>query len=166
TLLLDDGPRHGDLSEFQGIVDAAGIAEDGPPPVATPGVAKDGPTAWTPEQKATRRRELPDNELLRKAAEAANGEKFCRLYYKGDISDYGGDDSRADLGLVDLLAFWTGPDPERIERLFGQSQIGKREKWTGRADYRRSTVDKALSKLKTWYRQQPDLEVFGGADPP
>jgi putative DNA primase/helicase len=44
--------------------------------------------------------------------------------------------------LVSHLAFWTGGDPDRIDRLFRSSGL-YREKWE-RADYRAKTVARAL----------------------
>ena len=93
-----------------------------------------------------------DDALLRKARDAANGGKFTRLYDAGDISEYGGDDSAADLALVSLIAFWTGPDPERIDRLFRGSAL-MRAKWT-RDDYRHMTIDKALEGMTDFYESR------------
>lgn len=42
---------------------------------------------------------------------AANGEKFKRLY-SGNFSDYNSQ-SEADMALVAMLAYWTGPDASR-----------------------------------------------------
>lgn len=90
-----------------------------------------------------------DAALVQKARDAANGGKFTRLYDAGDISEYGDDDSAADLALVSMLAFWTGPDPERIDRLFRGSAL-MRDKWD-RDDYRRLTIDKALEGMTEFY---------------
>ncbi|MDR1515353.1 MAG: hypothetical protein LBS45_06630 [Synergistaceae bacterium] len=76
-----------------------------------------------------------DHKLLHKAASARNGYKFARLW-QGDVSDYGGDDSRADIALLSMLLFWTRGDESRADALFRQSGLS-REKWTNRADYRR-----------------------------
>jgi len=39
----------------------------------------------------------------------------------------------------------TSPDdPSAMERLFGMSALGQREKWLERFDYRRRTVERAL----------------------
>ena len=76
---------------------------------------------------------MGDEDLLELAMQAKNGEKFSRLW-RGDTSDYASDDSRADLALCSLLAFWTDGDTERMDRLFRQSGL-MREKWN-RHDYR------------------------------
>lgn len=67
-----------------------------------------------------------DEEVLQCAAAARNGEKFCRLW-RGDTSLYGGDHSRADLALCNLLWYWSG-DEAQVDRLFRQSGL-MREKW-------------------------------------
>lgn len=87
-----------------------------------------------------------DRELLARARSAKNGRKFMRLFYCGDLSDYGGDDSAADLALCGLLAFWCGGDAERIDRLFRQSAL-MREKWDSRrgaTTYGQRTIAAAL----------------------
>jgi putative DNA primase/helicase len=56
-----------------------------------------------------------DRELLDRARAAKNGATFERLW-AGDTSGYDGDDSRADLALCSMLAFWTGRDADRIDR--------------------------------------------------
>jgi hypothetical protein len=89
-----------------------------------------------------------DPELIEKAKRARNGDQFARLW-AGDISDYGDDESRADLALCGLLAFWTGPDPTRIDTLFRQSGL-MREKWE-RKDYRERTIKKALEGHTEFY---------------
>ena len=66
-----------------------------------------------------------------------NGEKFSRLYDKGDYSDYGSP-SEADCALCAMIAFRTGPDPELIDRVFRSSAL-YREKWE-RDDYRDATI--------------------------
>lgn len=82
-----------------------------------------------------------DDELIRLATAAKNGAVFERLLH-GDLSDYGGDHSRADLAFCNMLAFWTGRDPNRMDRIFRASGL-YREKWE-RADYRGWTIDKAI----------------------
>jgi hypothetical protein len=86
---------------------------------------------------------LSDDDVIRRAQMATNGDKFTRLW-SGDTSEYGDDHSRADLALANMLAYWCDGDAARVERLFGQSQLGQREKWTGRADYRERTIAEAL----------------------
>jgi primase-polymerase (primpol)-like protein len=67
---------------------------------------------------------LDDQKLLDKAMNAANGDKFRRLW-EGDISDYPSH-SEADLALCYLLAFWTGGDTIKMDKLFRQSGLYRR----------------------------------------
>jgi putative DNA primase/helicase len=99
---------------------------------------------------------LTDEELLASAMNAKNGDKFRRLW-DGDTSGYASP-SEADLALCDLLGWWTNRDRERVERLFGQSGLGRRAKWTGRADYRKRTLDRALNGTPA-----PAVNGAGGA---
>jgi len=94
--------------------------------------------------------ELSDREIIGRAAEADNGEKF-RLLWTGDTSGYASA-SEADQALCSLLAFWTGPEPDRIDSLFRQSGL-YREKWD-RTDYRNRTISKALDGRTAFYQSQ------------
>jgi len=58
--------------------------------------------------------------------------------------------SDADLALCAFLAFWTGRDSSRMERLFRQSGL-MRDKWSARPDYRAMTIGKALSGSGAFY---------------
>jgi putative DNA primase/helicase len=91
-------------------------------------------------------RDLPeeDRELIHRAMAARDGEKFRRLWqgqWQGEYPSH----SEADLALCNLLAFWTGGDRERIDRLFRASGL-YRDKWD-RADYREATIARALEGL-------------------
>lgn len=92
---------------------------------------------------------MDDEIILSIARHSENGEKFRALYDYGDVHKYhGGDDSAADQGLCNLLAFFT-QDPDQIDRLFRGSAL-MREKWE-RDDYRERTIQKAICDLKAWY---------------
>jgi hypothetical protein len=93
---------------------------------------------------------LTDDELIQKALSASNEERFARLW-SGDTGAYGSH-SEADLALCGMLAFWTGGDPIRMDRLFRMSGL-YREKWE-RAGYRDGTISEAL-KGKTEFYQPP-----------
>jgi hypothetical protein len=72
----------------------------------------------------------------------ANAEALGRAYPTTDGRPWDG--SSADLALLCHLAFWTGRDAERMERIFGQSAL-VREKWTSRADYRERSIRQACA---------------------
>ncbi|WP_432646086.1 phage NrS-1 polymerase family protein [Mitsuokella sp.] len=86
-----------------------------------------------------------DSYLLGKASGGRRGTWFRSLYEDGDTARYGGDISRADFALLSELAFWTGGDACQMERIFSSSALGRREKWRTRADYRKLSIDSALS---------------------
>lgn len=96
--------------------------------------------------------DLDDAEIITRATAAGNGAKFVRLW-NGDTGGYGGSGnegrSEADLALCSMLAFWTGPDEERIDALFRHSGL-MRPKWDERhygdgRTYGRGTIGKALA---------------------
>jgi putative DNA primase/helicase len=109
-----------------------------------PGLYK--PRANEAPRAPTATERLTDEEVLGKALGAKNGEKFARLWM-GDTSDYDDDDSRADLALCRMLAFWT-QDPEQIDRLFRQSGL-MRWKWdrpyANGQTYGERTIEKVLA---------------------
>lgn len=61
------------------------------------------------------------------------------------------DHNRADAALVQHLAFWTGCDCDRIDRLFRTSDL-MRDKWEDRDDYRTNTILRAVGLQKEVYR--------------
>ncbi|MCH9647758.1 MAG: hypothetical protein K0U98_05930 [Deltaproteobacteria bacterium] len=85
---------------------------------------------------------LDDQKLLEKARRAKNGDKFCALFDHGDTSSYEGDDSRADLALCSILAFWCEGDSVGIDRLFRQSKLmrGKWDSQRGESTYGARTI--------------------------
>ncbi len=107
--------------------------------------------------------DVGDEDLLALAKQAKNGEKFSRLW-RGDTSDYSGDDSRADLALCSLLAFWTDGDPERMEHLFRQSGL-YREKWN-RQDYRERTLNRVLEGRTEFYQPSQKVSANGNGSQP
>ncbi len=70
---------------------------------------------------------LTDAHLLRRAMGAANRARFADLW-RGDWSGAYPSQSEADLALCARLAFWTGRDAPRIDRLFRISRL-YRPKW-------------------------------------
>jgi hypothetical protein len=93
-----------------------------------------------------------DDQVIQSASTAKNGDKFRRLW-AGDKSDYDGDDSRADQALCNMLTFWVGPDPARIDRLFRASGL-YRAKWDerrGEETYGAITIRTALTGTREYY---------------
>ncbi len=94
----------------------------------------------------TTRVDLADDELLERAFAARNGDKVRRLY-EGNLSDYNGDQSAADLAFVSCLTFWT-QDDEQVSRILAASGL-YRPKWH-RPDYQQRTIRKARSRGATY----------------
>lgn len=102
--------------------------------------------------------ELSDDEVLDKA-KSSNDDLFAILW-DGDMEKYkeiaknkGWDStpSGADYHICQKLAFYTGGDPDQMERLFSQSKL-VREKWKNREDYRLKTIKKALNAQDDFYK--------------
>lgn len=70
------------------------------------------------------------------------------------------DASVADAALCQHLAFWTGKDCERIDRLFRQSAL-HRDKWDKRPDYRMTTILGAVGGCRSVHQrpQVPDAQL-------
>lgn len=86
------------------------------------------------------------NPLYDKISSSVHGDKFHKLL-AGDLSDFNGDWSRADLSLCWLFARYGQNDFAEIDAHFRKSAL-YREKWE-REDYRCSTIDKAMNAVKT-----------------
>ena len=91
-----------------------------------------------------------DDELLERARTARNGFRFEALFDRGELVAFGGDHSRADLALCSMIAFWSGPDSARIDRVFRRSALYRR-KWDERhcrtgESYGQMTVARALRR--------------------
>lgn len=102
--------------------------------------------------------EMDDADLLKIAC---RGMRFDKLW-RGDISEYANDHSRADYALCHSLAFWTQGDAGRVDRLFRLSGL-MREKWdrrAGRMTYGQLTVTNACQTQMVYYdpRRTPGAE--------
>lgn len=83
--------------------------------------------------------------ILDKARSAKNGEKFRRLFDKGNVPPYSSESER-DLALVQLLLYWTDGDDVLTDSLFRASACF-RPKWDGSAGagtYGQRTIAEAL----------------------
>ncbi|MEZ3165649.1 phage NrS-1 polymerase family protein [Halorubrum miltondacostae] len=108
--------------------------------------------------------DLEDEDLLEKARNASNGEKFERLW-NGNTVGYDSQ-SEADMALCCLLAFWTGGDRTQMEQLFRQSGL-MREKWdevhyADGSTYGEKTIERAIATTSEFYDPDAGDDV---ADP-
>lgn len=94
-----------------------------------------------------------DQELLKRMFAARNGADIEALW-RGNLSAYNNDESAADLALCNHLAFYTGRDPERMDRLFRQSGLF-RDKWDRNArtgeTYGAGTIARAIASTTVTY---------------
>jgi hypothetical protein len=135
---------------------------------------------WPPKEEKTvepKPNDLEDAKLIELAHNAVNGDKF-RALYEGDWkelthyrkTDGDLDHSSMDMALCSMLAFWTGGDPERIDRIYRNSAL-MRDKWE-RVDYRERTINKAIEDCQEFYKpieKEPEPnweEVFKGTTSP
>jgi hypothetical protein len=91
-----------------------------------------------PEQK------FSDDQILSKAREAANGEKFKTLE-RGAWNELYQSQSEADFAYVDMIAFYT-QNREQITRIFRNSPLGQRKK-AARADYINYMLNRCFDRM-------------------
>ena len=137
------------------------------------------PAEWTTEPCAGWAGPEDDDELIKRAkrsksAAAAFGAKASfkdlftgdteklRGFFPGD-NETGINQSEADAALCAHLAFYTGRDCERMERIFNISALGQRDKWAERDDYRQRTILGAVAVCKSVYNRPPPPDPVGAA---
>jgi GNAT superfamily N-acetyltransferase len=98
------------------------------------------------------RADLSEEEILSLARSARNAAKFEALWV-GDTTGYASH-SEADQALISLLAFYTQNEGQ-LDSLYRRSGLC-REKWLKRPDYRRRTIERALSNLAETYVPSDD----------
>lgn len=104
---------------------------------------------------------LSDDVIINRARNARNGPRFRQLFDEPPIRE---NHSEEDFELCRMLAFWTGGDAGRIDRLFRRSAL-MRDKWF-RADYRERTIARAIETCGDTYgasRQTPNPPAKGGS---
>jgi hypothetical protein len=85
-----------------------------------------------------------DAQIIEKASNAANGEKFAALL-RGNWQDYYPSQSEADFALVDIVAFYT-QNRAQIARIFRNSGLGQRDK-AKRSDYVNYMLNKCFDRM-------------------
>lgn len=103
---------------------------------------------------------IPPDDVLSKAMRNYN---FSSLF-NGDMSSYNNDHSSADLALCNMLAFWTGKDPQKIDEFFRKSAL-YRDKWN-RDDYRNGTIAKAIASCDEVYNPYHAQTIWDKLDVP
>ena len=119
------------------------------------------------EVPQVKRSTITSDRLLEKIFNSKTGAKFQALY-NGDVTSFNGDESAADMSLCSTLAFWTGKNSSQMESIWLASPLGSREKTQNRVDYRKRTIDAAITACTEVYessaqkveRQHPDLDLL------
>lgn len=96
--------------------------------------------------------DLNDQQLLDVAFAASNGADFRDLW-EGRWEQHQSSQSEADLDLCGRLAFYTGRDPARIDRMFRASKL-IRDKWDSHREdstYGAMTIEKAVAGCTQTY---------------
>lgn len=97
--------------------------------------------------KPIRPNELTEQETVNLILESDQADQF-KLLFKGIDEGYESA-SEADMAFCSILAFWTGGDYRKIDRIFKASER-MRPKWE-RDDYRDSTIKKAILRVDNFY---------------
>ena len=95
--------------------------------------------------------DISDQKLLEKAFKSKSGAEIQTLY-SGNTARYSSQ-SEADLALCNHLAYWTGRDAGRMDRIFRSSGL-MREKWDerhGKTTYGNMTTNKAIAGCTNTY---------------
>lgn len=95
---------------------------------------------------------VTDDDLIGKALAAKNGDLFSDLM-NGNWTHRYSSQSEADITLCNMLAFWTGRDPDAIDRIFRRSGL-YRDKWDERranGTYGSITIADAVDKCEEVY---------------
>lgn len=106
-------------------------------------------TSYTPKPVS-----LDDNAIIAKAQAAKDGRSFQQLF-GGDWVGYPSQ-SEADQALCNKLAFWTGKDPARMDRIFRISGL-YRPKWDerhGAKTYGETTIERAIEGTGEVYQER------------
>ncbi len=132
------------------------------------------PAVTTPDAEETRRQANPvpppadDLQLIEKGSKGQKmGVRFSALM-GGDYSAYASQ-SEADMAFCNDLAFLTGSDPDRMDRIFRISGM-MRPKWdeshySGGETYGHHTCAKAASECKTTYNPQHGRQPRAAGEP-
>jgi primase-polymerase (primpol)-like protein len=106
-----------------------------------------------------------DYTLVGKILNSAQGEKFDRLW-RGDSSGYPSQ-SEADFALCSILSFWTGKNPQRVDRLMRASGLLKDEgrlvKWNSSrgncTTYGSKTIAEAIAHTEEVYSDKTKMSM-------
>ena len=110
--------------------------------------------------QTVRPNDLSIRDILDLAREASNGSKFLQLHKNLD-NGYNSS-SEADLAYCEILAFWTGGDYDKMDKIY-KSSDRMRPKWD-RQDYKYETLIKAIRQTSSFYTDPGGLLTAGAHD--
>ncbi|MEZ3767858.1 phage/plasmid primase, P4 family [Klebsiella pneumoniae] len=85
------------------------------------------------------------------------GKLSFRELWEGDVPE-DSDRSSLDQSLANRLAWWTGGNHARIQRLMKRSGL-VRDKWTSHRSYLRRTITNAVAQCESYYTGKPDANL-------
>lgn len=103
-------------------------------------------------------------DIARNQRDMSKALRFRALYDEGEWEGSYPSQSEADSALAYDLAWFIGPDAARVERLFGMSALGQRDKWIQREDYRTRTIARALQGRTKFYNATTPHSAMGSKD--
>jgi putative DNA primase/helicase len=111
---------------------------------------------------------MTDTEVRTRLTYAKNEDKWSDLE-RGDWEPWYPSQSDADAGLIALYAFYTGPCPAQLDRLFRSSGL-MRDKWDesrggGGQTYGSRTIDRVLSLQEEYYEMAGRSTVVDSGHP-
>ena len=101
---------------------------------------------------------MTDRDVVEKATNAKNGDKFKRLYAGEDLQN---NHSNSDMSLMNLLAYWCNGDKEQMLRIFATSGLFRPNK---SADYYECTAIKALRSMPVKSTYTPTIPKKTGGN--
>ena len=101
---------------------------------------------------------MSDKDVVEKAREAKNGDKFKRLYTGEDLQN---NHSNSDMSLMNILAYWCNGDKEQMLRIFATSGLFRPNK---SADYYEHTAIKALREIPVKSTYTPTIPKNNGGN--
>ena len=101
---------------------------------------------------------MSDKDVVEKASNAKNGDKFKRLYAGEDLQN---NHSNSDMSLMHLLAYWCNGDKEQMLRIFATSGLFRPNK---SPDYYECTAIKALRSMPVKSTYTPTIPKNTGGN--
>ena len=101
---------------------------------------------------------MSDKDVVEKASNAKNGDKFKRLYAGEDLQN---NHSNSDMSLMNLLAYWCNGDKEQMLRIFATSGLFRPNK---SPDYYEGTAIKALRSMPVKSTYTPTIPKNTGGN--